>query len=455
MQKFKEKIKNLPTNTSLVRCSKTCQLNKEETLSVDKKALSLNNPEENQSCLVDKKKHYILVFVFNKEGQPLMPCSPAKAKRLLKAGKAKVVKRIPFTIKLLHGSSGYRQSIILGIDTGYKNVGFSAVSEKKELISGMVELRTDIPDKLKERLMYRKSRRNKLWYRKPRWENRKRIDMWLSPSVKHKVESHIKIIEKIKKLLPISTLIIETGLFDTHKMKEGFKDYQKGEKYGFENTKAYVLSRDNYKCYFNNKCTEKLHVHHIKFRSTGGTDNPLNLITLCEKHHKQVHDGKLKLDIKKHKELKSATMMNIIKKRLMEYFSNAIETFGYITKARRLELNIGKSHSNDAFVITSGDSQIRCKEFYILQKRRNNRAIQLNRKGFKPSIRKQRYKIQPKDFVRVNGKEYLVKGIHSYGIQIKLIDRLNNIVNIATKKLDRYHFYQNNLIWGYKIYPQS
>ncbi|PTB30945.1 RRXRR domain-containing protein, partial [Photobacterium phosphoreum] len=40
----------------------------------------------------------MLVFVLNKNKEPLMPCLPSKARKLLKDGKAKVVKRTPFTI---------------------------------------------------------------------------------------------------------------------------------------------------------------------------------------------------------------------------------------------------------------------------------------------------------------------------------------------------------------------
>ena len=49
----------------------------------------------------------MLVYVLNKHGEALMPCKPKKARKLLEANKAKVVKRTPFTIQLLYGSSGY------------------------------------------------------------------------------------------------------------------------------------------------------------------------------------------------------------------------------------------------------------------------------------------------------------------------------------------------------------
>jgi len=73
----------------------------------------------------------MLVYVLNKHDNPLMPCHPAKARILLKQGKAKVVRRIPFTIQLLYGSSGYKQPVTLGVDSGYSHVGLSAVIEKK------------------------------------------------------------------------------------------------------------------------------------------------------------------------------------------------------------------------------------------------------------------------------------------------------------------------------------
>ena len=63
------------------------------------------------------------VYVLNKHGEPLMPCSPGKARLLLKQQKACVVKRTPFNIKLLHGSAGHKQPVTLGVDAGSKHVG--------------------------------------------------------------------------------------------------------------------------------------------------------------------------------------------------------------------------------------------------------------------------------------------------------------------------------------------
>ena len=303
----------------------------------------------------------MLVYVQNKDGNPLMPTNPAKARILLKEGKAKVVLRKPFTIQLLFGSSGYKQDLTLGVDTGYETIGVSVVSEKAEVFSAEVKLRTDVSKRVTEKRMYRRNRRSRLRYRKPRFLNRKKNQV-LAPSVNQKVESHLKIIDFVKSILPITQTIVESGNFDPHKLKnidvKGI-DYQKGEQFGYENVKAYVLARDRHQCYFNKGCSKKLHVHHIASRYNGGSNAPSNLITLCEKHHDQLHKGEINLPPVKHKPLKSATAMNIIRGQMLKILPSAQETFGYITKAVRQELGLEKTHANDAFVIAGGRKQQR------------------------------------------------------------------------------------------------
>ena len=108
----------------------------------------------------------------------------------------------------------------MGIDAGYKHIGFSAVTEKRELVSGEAVIRTDIPKLNQEKSMYRRNRRDKLWYRKPRFMNRgNKGKGWFAPSIDHKLQTHIRLIEKLKKILPISDIIIEVASFDQQKMK--------------------------------------------------------------------------------------------------------------------------------------------------------------------------------------------------------------------------------------------
>lgn len=115
-------------------------------------------------------------YVLNQHGHPLMPCSPAKARHLLKDGKAKLMKRAPFTIQLLYGSSGYRQDVTLGVDAGSKHIGLSAVAaDGQEVFAAEVTPRNDIVGNLSTRREFRRARRNrKTRYRKPKFNNRVR-----------------------------------------------------------------------------------------------------------------------------------------------------------------------------------------------------------------------------------------------------------------------------------------
>jgi len=377
-----------------------------------------------------------------------MPTTRHRKVRLwLKYGKAKIINHTPFTIQLLFETRNLTQDVTLGMDTGFETVGISIVSEKQEIFSAEIQLRKDIGNKMTERRMYRRNRRNRLWHRKPRFLNRKGNQV-LAPSVKQKVDSHLRLIDLAKSILPITKIIIETGSFDPHKLKKpniNGKDYQQGEQYGYENVKAYVLARDKYQCQADKKgCKPVLNVHHIKFKSQGGSDSPDNLITLCEKHHEQLHAGKLKLNVKKHKSLKSATLMNIVRSQLLKTMPAAIETFGYITKAKRQEQNLEKTHANDAFVIAGGLKQQRSQTFKFFFKRKNNRCLQTNRKGFAPSIRKQRYGIQPHDLVVWQGKQYRAVGVQNKGAYLKMTDGVKTVVK-SVKQI-RVIFHQKTLV---------
>ena len=326
----------------------------------------------------------IYVYVVNKNGKPLMPTSPAKARRLLKAGKAKVVKRSPFTIQLIYGSSGYKQDVKLGVDTGYKHIGLSAVSSAKELFRSEVELRTDIPKLLSEKRQYRRTRRNRLWYRKARFLNRGIKAGWLAPSVEHRLNEHVKAVDFVKSILPVSEITVEAAVFDIQKIKNPDitgTDYQNGDQKDFWNVREYVLYRDGHKCQAcNGKSKDKvLNVHHIESRQTGG-DRPDNLITLCESCHKAYHKGKIELKVKKHKAFKAETIMSILRWKIvnkLRELGNAVSiTYGYLTKSSRIALKLEKSHANDAFCIAGGSGQERTdNNYFIKYVRKCNRSL--------------------------------------------------------------------------------
>lgn len=443
-QQLQGKKKNIPTNASQVCSSITSTLNESKDTVCRRDTLTCNNPDVNQDQHTGRSLK-ALVYVVDSEGTKLMPCSFAKAKRLVKKGAAKLIKCYPFKVIQLNFKAAGVQETILGIDSGYQNIGFSAVSSKKELISGTLVLDDKTKKRLVERKMYRRGRRNRHhWYRQARFDNRKKNNTWMLPSVERRYKAHLSIINKIKSLLPISNTIIETANFDIQKIQNpniSGKEYQQGQQLGFENIKQYVLTRDKRTCQHCGKTETRLEVHHIKFRSQGGTDNPSNLITLCSKCHKDLHSNKIFIN-KAIKEYKPNIFMSFIKNVFKKDIPNMKETFGYITKQIRLKLGLKKTHYNDAFCIAGGNEQERILPIELKQKHRNNRAIQLNRKGFKPSIRKQRYKIQPGDLVKVNKKWYITKGMASKGTQCLINKQL-----IGSKKIEQFF----NLKWAISI----
>ena len=315
------------------------------------------------------------VYVLNKHGQPLMPCSPAKARRLLKEGKATVKKRTPFTIQLRYGSSGYKQPVILGVDAGSKTIGLSACTETTELFAAEVKPRNDVVDLLSTRSEFRRSRRNRATrYRQPKFDNRTHAKHtgWLAPSVEVKIQEHITAIKRVCALLPVSKVVVETAEFDLQLLKaieEGKpvpqgEDYQKGEMLGHYNVRQYVLHRDGYTCRCCGKHGKgiKLHVHHLESRKVGG-DAPDNQITLCEDCHNKFHKGIIAnnaLRKRMRRSSRDAAFMGIMRKALISRLRNDLlipvwETHGYVTKYTRNELlKLNKSHINDALAIAAG-----------------------------------------------------------------------------------------------------
>ena len=353
-----------------------------------------------------------MVYVISHTGKALMPTSHhGKVKHLLRDGKARVVRREPFTIQLLYENTEYTQPVTLGVDAGTGHVGLSATTEKTELFAAEVTIRRDIQGLLAARREVRKTRRNhRTRYRAPRFDNRRKPDGWLAPSVEHAVQSHLSLIRKVHSFLPVTKTVIEVAQFDTQLLKnpdiQG-EQYQQGEQMGFWNTREYVLFRDGHTCqHCHGKSGDKvLNVHHIESRQTGG-DAPNNLITLCETCHKAYHRGKIQLKIKRGASLRDAALMSIMRwtvyNRAKEEFGNVRLTYGYITKNIRIQHGLEKSHAVDARCI-SGHPLARPSdtEWLLRQRRRHNRQI-YKANTLKGGIR------------RKNQARYLVKGFRLF-----------------------------------------
>jgi len=265
-----------------------------------------------------------------------MPCSPRKARILLTEGKAKPVKGKTgyFTIQLLYGSSGYKQEVVVSIDTGAKRVPIAAVGNSKVYYAKEKILRTDVKKQLSDRASYRRTRRNrKTRYRKPRFLNRiktkcascginnvpkvykkvkrkngkskKRVcngreqlcrkcqgkkgkhnkPYILAPSVRNRAESILNDVYKLSATLPISKIVVEIASFDTQRMAsakiEGI-EYQHGTLFGYE-VKQYLLTVNKHKCAYCGGLSGNniLEIEHILPQSKGGTDKVSNLTISC------------------------------------------------------------------------------------------------------------------------------------------------------------------------------
>jgi hypothetical protein len=375
----------------------------------------------------------MLVYVLNWKGEPLMPCQPVVARLLLKDGRAKAVRRCPFTIQLLQSAEEYRQPLTLGIDTGSTKLGSAVVSGNGDVVYlSEVEVRNDVTKKMQVRAMYRRNRRNrKTRYRKPRFLNRRNSTKpdRLSPTLRSKLDSHLREIRFVQSILPISNLVMETGTFDPHALKnpavlQNHKLYQQGTNFGFANTKAYVLDRDQYTCQscHGKSKNSRLHVHHIIFRRNGGSDEESNLITLCETCHTALHQGKisLKKSGKKKGNLKHATQMNVLCPQLLK-ITGGQETFGYITKEIRQHWLLPKQHYFDAVAIASQGCPVQFRTGQVLLKkcvadgdyqlakgRRGEQRLEVGKMG---GFRKF-------DQVLYQGQRYFIKGRMSSGYAI-------------------------------------
>lgn len=376
----------------------------------------------------------LLVYVLSNQKQPLMPTTPVKARILLRQGKAKVIRKLPFTIKLIEETTTYTQQLIHGVDTGSTTIGSAVIDSKGNVIYlSEIVIRNDITDKMKARAKYRRNRRNrKTRYRPARWLNRKNSikNSRFSPTMTSKINSHLKEINFVKTLLPITKTILETATFDPHALKnpEVLTNkllYQQGINYGFANTKAYVLTRDTYTCQY---CKEKskdhrLEVHHVLYRSEGGSDKQENLITLCKTCHDKVHSNEITLKLKGEKkgQLSHATQMNNIRVQLLKQLPAAQETFGFITKEHRQQYTNGKEHYLDAiFIATQGAKPIYRTNQIILKKCISDGDYQKT-KGIRSEQRIPTGKIQgfrKFDKVTYQGSHYFIKGRMSTGYAI-------------------------------------
>ena len=413
-----------------------------------------------------------MVYVQNLDGQPLMPTEDHRMVRLLlKEGKAKVVKRTPFTIRLSVKTKEYTQHTVLGVDAGSKTIGLSVSTDSKELFTAEVKPRNDVVKNLSTRREFRTGRRyRKTRYRKPRFNNRVHSKQkgWLAPSVEVKIQEHITAIKRVCEILPVNEIVVETAEFDLQLIKaveaglpvpEG-EDYQKGEMLGQYNVRQYVFWRDNYTCQHCGAHGEgvKLEAHHLESRKTGG-NAPDVYTTLCSECHNKVSTGKIEgFNKRKRKSTRDMAFMGIMRKTLISRLREELdipvkETKGYITKYVRETHNLEKSHVTDALCIAGHPKAKRIDRTYLVKPVRNHNRQLHKATVLKGGIRKSNQTTKYVkgfrlfDKVLYQDKECFIWGRRSTGYMLlKLLDGTKVKDGVSYKELKLLERSSNYLI---------
>ena len=428
-----------------------------------------------------------MVFVLSSTNKKLMPTNEYRARKLLKSGKATIYKYRPFTIKLTVREDGYTQLIEYCCDTGYQHIGISIKSHRHEYVNEERILLKNETERHNDCRKYRRTRRNKLRYRKARWNNRRNNQICkdgFAPSIRNKRDIHINLFKMYYEVCPITSATFEMGQFDTQLLKavengddipQGI-DYQHGEQYGYSTLREAVFARDNYTCICCGKSAIKdgviLKIHHLGYRTGDRSNRMTNLGTVCSNCHtiKNHQKGGKLYDLKPRlKSFKGATFMTMVRydmySKLKEVAPdvNFHMTYGAMTKLKRKDCNIKKSHSNDAYCMGEFHP-IHRTDFRCYQKlRRNNRILskfydakyidlrdgsvksgkqlscnRTNRSEIRNSdkneriyrgqkiskgktvVRKHHYQYRPHDYVWYQGLKHSINGILSNGTRVRL-----------------------------------
>jgi len=319
-------------------------------------------------------------FVIDVEGKALLPTHPARARKLLRDGKAIVEQVAPFVIRLKRTIAKPVGEFTVGIDDGAKTVGIAVVNEATEeaVFMGEIRLRQDVSRKMTERAMHRRTRRSrKTRSRRNKGKDRTHLPGWLPPTIRQKKESVVRVVSDLQRYLNITRCVVEQGEFDTSSLVAGEKLFGVAyqiPRYEGRDFRAKVLWRDEHTC---QRCgsQDNLQAHHIQYRINGGTDTVENGITLCQTCHKQLHKGEWKVT-KQPQHFKYPAHLQQGKWYLWWQLKalglNMECCVGWMTRYWRNEIGLDKSHINDAIAMVCRQSKptISAKEHLVIPKRK-------------------------------------------------------------------------------------
>ena len=435
------------------------------------------------------------IYILNDDGKPLMPTKREHhINKLIKQHKAKIVSHVPFVVQLLYHSEGITLDLFGGNDPGRTNLGFAVVDGNGNVVYlAKVESRNkEIVRLMNKRRAHRRASRTgrrKVWKRlakkfgttmkailsrrlpgysnggtvcvkdiinkEARFLNRKRLEGWLTPSARQLVQTHINMVKKIMKILPVSDWTEEVNRFAFMKMDDGSvygSNFQNGRLKGYKDGDAFVYARQSGKCYCCGKPIE--HYHHIIPRSEYGSDLPENKIGVCEACHHKIHTGKIMLDVegirKKYGALSVLNQaMPSIMRGLYDIFGmkHLSFCFGYQTKEFRETSGLDKDHDLDAVCIACLSTGLvpnhdMPNAFFIKQFRRHNRAIINNQ-------RERTYYLDGKVVCKNRHKREAQK---CDSLEEFRQEHLNDVCKLTVKKSQRYYNSSNRIMPGAVFY---
>lgn len=324
------------------------------------------------------------VFVVDATRRPLMPCRPARARRLLSQHRAAVLRRFPFTIIL---SSARTEAIVeplrLKIDPGSRTTGLALVRE--QVPAGVCDVvwaaevshrGEQIHQALMDRRAVRRSRRQRhTRYRRARFANRTRPAGWLPPALQSRVQNTVTWVQRLRRWCPVGEVTLEAVRFDTQLLQDadiaGIR-YQQGTLAGTE-VREYLLLKWGYRCaYCHQEATQTNHweIDHIDPRSRGGSDRVSNLALSCHACNQAKGDrtaaefGHPEVQAQAKAPLRDAAAVNSTRRSLHQRLLGLglpVETAsGGVTKWNRTRRGLPKTHWLDALCAgTSTPERIR------------------------------------------------------------------------------------------------
>jgi 5-methylcytosine-specific restriction endonuclease McrA len=231
------------------------------------------------------------VFLLNANKEPLEPIEAGWSRKLLKAGKAAVFRRFPFTLILKEEIATPRvvPPLRVKLDPGSRTTGIAVVNDAtgEVVFASELEHRGQlIVKRLLDRRAIRRNRRSrKTRYRQSRYLNRHRPVGWLSPSLESRISNIVTWVKRLASWCPVGAISMELVKFDTQLMQNpeiSGVEYQQGELAGYE-VRQYLLEKWGRKCAYCGTAQVALQIEHVIPRVRGGSNRVSNLTIACEK----------------------------------------------------------------------------------------------------------------------------------------------------------------------------